>query len=190
MKAGACGVAAGILATAFVLGCSGAKEPPPDGNLQMRVFAGQEDPTVCKIAHNMQIAKKGGSPPSHEVNQPGGRVEDGSEGFSVSCSIHGKDQFSITGSINGSAAAFSFSGNVAKGGSGQGSIAQYSSQFQATVASPADAPCTFYVDKDPLQVAPGRIWARFECPKILDTSLPTTTTCAASGEFIFENCSE
>jgi hypothetical protein len=182
------GVAAGVLAAALGMGCSSAKAPPADANIQMRIFQNSTDPTLCKIVHNMQIAKKGQSPPSHETNQAGGRVEDGSEGFSVSCKIHGSNDFTISGAINGGASAFSFSGSVTKGNSGQGSIAEYDSSFQTTVAS--TDPCTFTVTPDPLQVASGRIWATFSCPTVLDQSAPTTTTCAASGEFVFENCEE
>lgn len=189
MKFGLGGVVAVLVATG-AMACSSAKSPSADGNMQVRFSANPANPTVCKNVRNAQITSKNGQAPNHATNTPGGRVEDGSEGYSVSCKVHGSKDFTVSGTLNGGTTSFSFSGNVTKGGTGSGVINEYDTQAQTTVSSPSDQLCTFTVTPDPLQVAPGRIWATFDCPSVLDESNPTATDCAATGEFVFENCSE
>jgi hypothetical protein len=66
-------------------------------------------------------------------------------------------------------------------GSGPGTAGQ-------SLTSPAGG-CTLRVDPPPLQIAPGSVWALFDCPLVTVPSAPGYT-CSASGEFVFENCEE
>ncbi len=191
MKAGLGGVVAVVLAAVGGMGCSSTPAATPDGNVQMRLFASADPATqkFCKIVHSMQMAKNS-QPPNHETNSPGQRLADGDSGYHVSCKIHGSTDFTINGKIVGPTSQFEFAGTATKGGTGQGNVSEYDSQYQTSVSNPGDQPCTFTVTPDPLQVAPGHIWATFSCPAVLDDSNATGTTCGASGEFVFENCDE
>lgn len=190
MKACLGGVVA-VLAAVGAMGCSSTPSPTADGNVQMRLFASADPATqkYCKIVHSMQMAKNN-QVPNHELNSPGGRYADGDSGYKVSCKVHGSNDFTINGRMVGPSSQFSFNGTVTKGGTGQGNVSEYDAASTTSVTNPTDQPCTFNVSPDPLQVASGHIWATFSCPTVLDDSNPTATTCGASGEFVFENCTE
>jgi len=166
------------------LSCSDPVAPPAQGAMGINVTTKPPSPAgVCNIkAHNAQI---GANPPTSSA--PGDRVIDGQDGAAVRCSVSGSGAFSISGSLSQGPTSFQISGSF-NGTTGTGTAAEYDPENGQFLSSKPDD-CTITV-APPQEIASGRIWADFKCASFFNESVPSTTQCAATGHFVFENCAE
>lgn len=171
--------AAGLVAALCALGCSDEVEPPPRGGLQANVSPSlvAPDGTACpSTGHSTNI---GTTPPSG--SNPGTRVEDGN-GATVGCSVSNGE---FNGKIAQGSTSFSVRGSVAPGGTGTATAVYYDGTLLMPLESSPDEPCIIDVSTPPLEVANGRLWARFDCPLMERTP---NSACRVNGFFIMEKC--
>ena len=177
----------GLLTT---LGCSDPVPPPPQGGVNISVRSAPSSVTPagkkCTVGGHQAFI---GSPPP-DASKPGSRVVDGEGGASVSCNVRkSADGFSINGNANHKGVSFSVTGSVMPAGTGTVTILHRNPTVLETVKSDQATPCTISVEDAPLQVASGRIWAKFSCPALTANQQPTLF-CEGEGFFVFENCEE
>jgi hypothetical protein len=134
---------------------------------------------ACSISpHTLSI----GTPPS--TTTLGVPVIDG-QSAEVTCSVSGTGTFSFDATVEYGNVSLSISdGSITDGGTGSASI-----ELTDTEGALSSANCSVVVGEDDLEVAPGRIWARFECPGMGNDSQPSLW-CASEGIFILENCNK
>ena len=180
----------GVLAA----GCSDPVPPPSQGGVRINYRPSTiAQSGACSIgAHTVGVAQ-GGAYPQHTTGNPGKRVVDGQDGAEVRCRVTGANSFVFSGSLSKDAVSFSVAGRVEKGGEGTGTVAASDSQTAQHVFSPVqsqqDPDCTFKVNENKLEVAPGRIWAVYDCPATRDT-VNFDIVCGLGGEFVLENCDQ
>ena len=174
------------------LGCSDPVPLPAQGAFSMNVRA-PTGPNAggCKVqAHTANI----GTPPLTSTNSDVDRAVDkqGKPSADVSCTVKGKSTFSVKGNVKKGVTSFNVTliEDIGKGGSARATVSEFDATSAVTLSSPAETPCTVSLAGGNLEIAPGRIWATFDCPVILDPRSPGTTTCTADGVFLFENCEQ
>jgi hypothetical protein len=120
--------------------------------------------------------------------------------------INGEKGAKVSCTVKGGANGFTFSGNILLGGrglqisggtlgatkTGTANITVSNSErlSPAQLISPASTPCTVnaaQVGNNSLQVAPGNIWAEYNCPQV---NLEPSSSCSAKGFFVLENCEQ
>jgi hypothetical protein len=132
----------------------------------------------------------GNPPPDSANSEIGIRVEDGSEGVAVVCSVKAQTGgfFVVKATVASSDpdVAFSINGSVDTLGVGTAVIGLSTRALPADVLSPTNIPCTLQVvSNNGLAFKPGALWARFQCTSLVS---PPTYNCAVSGETVLENC--
>lgn len=179
------------------LGCSDPVAPPAQGAFNARVTAaspvpaGKMCPTGTSPYFEVPVV-----PPVTTVDEALSDrtylhwVIDGEGGASVACTVQG----------NGSA----FEGRISAGGKtldisggsldatlkGKATITVASSSQISGSLSSASAACNINASNaggTSYEVAPGRIWASFDCPAV---ERQPSDYCAARGTFVLENCNK
>ena len=183
---------AGLGATLVMLATIGCSDPvPPPAQASLLFVVGQPGvPGVGCAIGGSQAANIGG-PPAPARGDPGARAVDGQDDTSIGCRVSGGGAFSISGSALRGVTSFSITnGTAPAGGRGEARISVSSPATAGKVlTSAADRPCTLFLDRTPFQVAPGNIWADFDCDLAVNASQPGSQ-CGITGNFVFENCEE
>jgi hypothetical protein len=184
------------LACGLLLSCSDPPSPPAQAAFTITVSPGgtgscttthgpagvPTDDTSNTIYNQLHCDRKSGCTPDQFV-----RV-DGQEGDSVSCSVKSNG--------NGFDVQFEFiSGHMTLTGTSTAPVTQ--SQGALTMNSVYEGQdslkgtCNTIINPPHVGgISAGQIWATFNCPEFSDPTAPGSTACAASGAFIFENCSK
>ena len=181
------------LATLGGSGCSDPVPPLARGSLFVQVTSALDKPPgyACNstTGHQTNIGS-----PAPDATNPGGRVEDGEGGTSVSCKVSGSETFTFNGRFQSEAVKLTIAGTVQSGGTGETNTFSYRDQKvnlnAGNTGDPVcDVPCTISVSvpNGNLQVAKGRIWAQFSCPRLCGG---VNEACGANGYFVLENCDE
>ena len=196
-----------LSAAAFVLvvaGCSDPVAPAPRGNVSFTLagcttYSGG----VGADRNEPNLALRSEQLPATDGTRPGRRLEDGQDGANISCSVDGGDTNSIEARIFGTQSHPSnsiienvginiTSGWIQKtetGGKGEALIGiQTGGVHYRNVEGTT---CELSLESPNLgsqfTVAPGRVYARFDCPELED---PPVKGCRAFGAFVFERCEE
>jgi hypothetical protein len=142
----------------------------------------------CAIS-GQYVANIGG-PPRSSIGDPGTREIDGVDGARIGCRVSGSSSFDVTGSAEKLATSFVVLDAVVSGGVGTATISVAGPGTAGKqLRSSNDMPCDLFVNRPPYQVAPGAIWAEFDCPLVNNPTSPGSN-CSARGEFVFENCEQ
>ncbi len=172
------------------IGCSDPVPPPAQAGVTLQVRHSPSPPegTSCP---GTGVARIGN--PAPEGTNAGTRAVDGKGHHNIECSVkRSGDGFNFSADIagpdpfDGFLVSITINGSVEEGGTGTGSMSLYTSQL-GRLSTPGDQLCTFDVSEAPQQVAPGLIWATFDCPAFRDTSA-IGSFCKSEGMFILENC--
>jgi hypothetical protein len=159
--------------------------PPPQTSLFFVIGAPGVPGTGCAIGN--YIANIGG-PPRSSAGDPGPREVDEVGDARVGCRVSGGPNFDISGSAEKGATAFVLlGGTVSVQGDGVGTIAVAGPGTAGRQLTSAEGGCRVSVSRAPFQIAPGAVWASFDCPVVSSPSDPGSN-CSARGEFLFENC--
>lgn len=175
------------LGALFGIGCSGPAETSAGAGLNLSISA----TTASCGAGAAQLDDVGNPPPDHTKGTPGKVVFDGENGMKASCSVKGTGPWTITGSMNSNSPRVGFivnSATINADGTGTGDITLSTAALDSVLNTPPGKPCKIEAVKngDTPQVRPGAVWATFSCP---DLFAPPSSTCFASGEFVFDHCS-
>lgn len=183
----------GAVSAALLFGaaCSDPVPPPSQGGLTIHIRSAPAGATPdgksCQF--NPHYAYIGSPPPG--AGAPGSRVVDEESGASVKCAVRKSgDVFKVSASMSHKGVAFTVNGQLSPGGSGTATILHRNPTMLDTLQNPVETPCIIAVDVEPLQVATGRIWARFSCPGLISQKQPSTYCEADEGWFVLENCDE
>ncbi len=199
MKAFASSLAAAVLAFGSSA-CTDAADPLPQGGVHFTTRAPGNAPSGTTCPSSGDTAGIGTEPPSTnpDINpDPGERVIDGQGNAQVSCEVSGTRSFKVEGELIGPNKSpfassqgeinFSISGDVVEESTGTADI-QLFTQDTGPLVSDLNKPCTVRVDKEPLIVDEGKIWATFSCPAMINPGTPQTF-CSTTGVVVLENCS-
>jgi hypothetical protein len=198
---------AGLLAACgAATACSSTTNPTADAFVSATVGAGS-DPMICAFGGTpmpwLEIGDGVGGNPTRINN--GGSNGDGS--VDVNCTVHpdgnGFDislSAELTGPMGASliiqssgSGAVTTSGGTVQASFGSGTNGSYSSN-NCTITYTYNG--TAVPDSPP--IAAGRIWGHVDCPAAMDTSStktgpdggPTSDTCDANADFLFEQCGQ
>lgn len=172
-------------------------------------LAGCSDPVPASVAVGLRLtlsqtgtcpimpgfSTNVGNPPPDSTDAsvgPGKRVYSGEGGITASCKVRdaGAGSFGVSGSMQAPSSHITFNveGNLA-GGTGTAAISLATPALETSVSSPPSMPCTLTVvqTSNGPAVQAGQVWSRFNCQTLVGNPNPI---CAASGEFIFENCAK
>ncbi|HEY8945118.1 MAG TPA: hypothetical protein VIM73_12690 [Polyangiaceae bacterium] len=129
-----------------------------------------------------------GNPAPSRFSGHGKPVYSGESGVEVSCSVRGSKTFTLQGAISQPPGlSFHVEGSVdASDGRGTGKIRMYTPGIGTHVEQGDCALQVVDTDKG-LQVERGAVWASFICGRL---TAPPALTCNASGEFLFEHCTD
>jgi hypothetical protein len=148
-------------------------------------------------------AVKSSQLPASDGTELGRRIEDGQEDAVVQCSITAGMPHLVEARIQGlqahPSAQFMESVGItiqegwiygtADGAAGEALITIQTGGV--TYSTPQGSPCSLSLESaeadNQFRVEAGSIYARFECPELVD---PPTTGCVATGAFVFERCDE
>jgi hypothetical protein len=129
-----------------------------------------------------------GGPPRSSAADPGAREVDGVGDARVGCRVSEGPNFEISGSAEKGATSFALlNGTVSVQGDGVGTIRVAGPGTAGRQLASAEGGCQVSTSRAPFQIAPGNVWAEFDCPIVLNASDPGSR-CSARGEFVFENC--
>jgi len=108
----------------------------------------------------------------------------------VKCSVspQGDGSFNIDLQVSNTRLSFSASGQVTASG-GDVRVSVYEQTSDRTISTDTTGPCKLTIPPNQGTAKKGALWARFTCDALGDTKDSSGTTCKASGQFIFENCS-
>ncbi len=175
-----------IVCSVALLGCGDPVPPPAEAAATVSIGAPiNPDPgSACSLPPHVTIF---GAPP--DATSSGDTLVDGDDGADVRCTVTGSGSYSFSGSVKQGRQSFGVTGEVTPGGTGTGTANMFDSVMAISLASPADVPCTFYVNQGSLTVESGAIWAGFSCPKFSNSG-QTGIWCQASGFFVFKSCGE
>jgi hypothetical protein len=132
-----------------------------------------------------------------ETKVPSKPIKDGEtfaqETVSVSCTVSpsGSDEFNVAGSVALSGATggvFRIDGKLKATGEQTGIHATFSSGRSANTYEQTDRACIVRYATPFQGVAAGRVWGEITCPKAENVS--AQTSCAATAQFRFENCTQ
>jgi hypothetical protein len=176
-----------VVAVFATMGCSDPVPPPAQTSLFFVVGPPGVMGAGCAISGSAR-ANIGG-PPLAARGDPGPRVVDGQEDARVGCRVSGGGAFSLSGSAEKGPTGFFLLGGNISGSSGQGTISVSSADTAGKQLASAENECTLNIGRAPYQIAPGSVWAEFDCPLVTTPSDPGSR-CSARGEFVFENCEQ
>jgi hypothetical protein len=182
------------------LGCSDPVPPPAQGAFWANVKsvspqpAGKSCPSGASLTFDVPQANENASPPEVlDADNYKLRKIDGEDQAEVSCSVKGGGTFTFEGSIKFGARALSISsGTIGDNKKGTARIslrASGSPGFSGSLSAPSPN-CVIDAAAAPgnrFEVAPGRIWAHFQCPSV---EQPPSDFCQAEGYFVLENCDQ
>jgi hypothetical protein len=154
--------------------------PPSQASLFFSIGAGCGTP-------GSYVGKIGG-PPRSSLADPGVREVNGETDSRITCRVSGTTTFELSANAEKGATAFVVrNGVVEQDGVGTATLSMAAQQSAGAMLTSAEAGCVLDVSRQPFQVAPGNVWARFDCPAVTSPNMPGAT-CTATGEFVFENC--
>jgi hypothetical protein len=167
-------------------GGSGPPGPPSQTSLFFVVGPPGVPGAGCAISGSY-VANIGG-PPRASAGDPGPREVDGVDAR-IGCRVAGGPTFDLSASAEKAAVSFLLISGTVSNGAGTGTISVAGPGTAGTrLASESDA-CQLNVSRTPYQIAPGNVWASFDCPVVVNASDPGSR-CGVRGEFVFENCEE
>jgi hypothetical protein len=147
--------------------------------------------TTCPItgSANWSIPSSGTTSSSNV----GAQIVDGTNGASVACSVKQSGSgFAVSGSLTTSDnLSFGVGGVTLAPASGSNAFtgtAANVSHYAPNSQTMRGSNCTITVSQaQGAQLAPGKIWADFNCP-VFNPSSASSGSCAAQGTFVFGNC--
>ena len=184
-----------LLVAAFLscVACSSAEDPSKNRHIgpslppyQASLFFAIDPPDAgggCPVTGAGYVGNIGG-PPRSSSGDPGPRAVDGAAFARIRCKVSGSGTFSVNLSAQNATASFMLEDGTVSGGTGTGTI---NMAGPGTNSTPLGRACQLDLRMAPLQIAPGSIWARFDCPVVAAANQPGAS-CSARGEFVFENC--
>jgi hypothetical protein len=176
-----------VVAVFGTMSCSDPVPPPAQASLFFVVGPPGVPGTGCAISGSY-VANIGG-PPKASQGDPGNRAVDGQGSFKIGCRVAGGPPFSLSGSAKDGPTGFNLlNGNISNG-SGQGTIAVAGPGTAGSNLVSDENGCALNTARAPYQIAPGNVWATFDCPLVINQSDPGSR-CSARGEFVFENCEQ
>lgn len=118
------------------------------------------------------------------------KIVDGEKGSKVSCNVRSSGGgFAFSGSIELGARGLSITGGTLDSslkGTATITITDAEKLSPPQLLAPTGG-CTIEAVGNRLEVAPGHIWAEFNCAYV---ELAPTSSCSASGVFVLENCQQ
>ena len=179
------------------LGCSDPVAPPAQGAFNTRVTSASPAPAgkMCPSGASTYFEVPTVPPPTtvDETLDDGTYLHwviDGENGAGVACTVQGNGSF-FEGRISSGGKTLDISsGTLDATLKGKATITIASSSQISGSLSSAAAACTINASNaggTRYEVAPGRIWATFDCPAVEKTP---SDYCAARGTFVLENCNK
>lgn len=191
-----------VPAAIAAFGCSDPVAPPKKGAAKLFVGTAPDSGGVaCKPTSGTQGTLVKNSSSSSAITRNLGA--DGESGFTVTCSVRktgtdaatGASKYAVDGSLSKDKASITVIGTAIApkngvDGGGEADIFIYLPDLVHTYGSPADTRCALEVH----EVASGRVWATFNCPRLVDPS-DTNSLCAATSsndrnQFAFADCDD
>jgi hypothetical protein len=171
------------------LGCSDPAPTPAAVGLTLSVHS-PNTPIADSVCGGLGSSAIGNPPPTLNPISPGTRITDGKSSVEVGCAVKGSSTFSVNASITQGATNFNISaGTIDKAtGAGTFNVTMYT-PYSDNLAS-EDRPCTFDASEPPLEVTPGNLFARFDCPALYNRENAAVTACGADGILVLEFCEE
>jgi len=175
------------------LGCSDPVPPPAQGAFTARITSvspaptGKSCPSGASFAYDVPDVPD--TMPTEELTpfNYSHKIVDGEPDSAVSCKVSGQGSF-FEGRIAFSGKSLEIrSGSLGADLKGTARITVGNSQKLSTTLLSPSANCKIdaKADGNRLEVAPGHIWATFDCPSV---ESPPSDYCAAKGTFVLENC--
>jgi hypothetical protein len=187
MKLERLAIVGAVVAAFGTMSCSDPVPPPAQASLFFVVGPPHEPGAGCAISGSY-VANIGG-PPKASTGDPGARAVDGQDNAEIGCRVSGGGSFSLSGSARKQATGFLLLGANISNGSGTGTISVAGPGTAGRNLASAENGCTLNTSRAPYQIAPGNVWAQFDCGLVTNPSDPGSR-CSASGEFVFENCEQ
>ncbi len=178
----------GALVAVFgTMGCSDPVPPPAQTSLIFVVGPPGVMGSGCSISGSYRAFI--GGPPNPSAGDPGPREIDGQGDAVIGCRVSGGGTFSLSASAQKGATGFRLLNGTISGGSGTGQISVAGPGTAGRNLTSREVECTLNASRAPYQIAPGSVWAEFDCPLVTNASDPGSR-CSARGEFVFENCEQ
>jgi hypothetical protein len=178
----------GALVAVFgTMGCSDPVPPPAQASLFFVVGPPGVEGSGCAISGSY-VANIGG-PPRPSLGDPGPREIDGQGDAIIGCRVSGGGTFNLSGSAQKGPTGFRLLSGTISEGRGTGHIAVAGPGTAGRNLSSREVECELNASRAPYQIAPGSVWAEFDCPLVTNASDPGSR-CSARGEFVFENCEQ
>lgn len=164
------------------LACSDPLPPAASAGLNFQI-------SMCPVGPGMTPnVMLGDPPPSERTSTPGNPLFSGESGSRITCSVRGMDDFNFDGSVKTSQLGFTINGTYSKTTAiGSAHVGLTS----AAIGTHVDQQnCTVQIVRTGTQLylsggQPAEIWARFDCNNL---TAPPNIQCGASGEFLFQRC--
>jgi hypothetical protein len=169
------------------ISCSDPVPPPAQASLFFVIGPPGVPGVGCAISGSY-VANIGG-PPRPSIGDPGPREVDGQADARIGCRVTGGGSFTLSGSAEKQATAFMLLGGSVSGGLGKATISAAGPGTAGKQLRSAPNSCDLFVNRPPYQIAPGNVWAEFDCPLVTNATDPGSQ-CSARGEFVFENCEQ
>jgi hypothetical protein len=176
-----------VVAVFGTMSCSDPVPPPAQASLFFVVGPPGVMGPGCAISGSY-VATIGEGPKASTGN-PGARAVDGQDNAKIGCRVSGGPTFSLSGSAQKGATGFNLLGGTISQGSGQGRISVAGPGTAGSNLVSEENGCMLNTSRAPYQIAPGNVWATFDCPLVLNSTDPGSR-CSARGEFVFENCEQ
>jgi hypothetical protein len=168
-------------------GGSGPPGPPSQASLFFVIGPPGVPGAGCAISGNY-LANIGG-PPRASQGDPGPREVDGVNGARIGCQVTAGPAFQLKASAEKNAVSFLLSDGTISNGAGTGTISVAGPGTAGRQLASENDACQLSASRAPYQIAPGNVWASFDCPLVVSASDPGSR-CSVRGEFVFENCEE
>jgi hypothetical protein len=199
-----------VAAAGAAVACSSNNTPPPDSFASITMGPGAGD--ACPFASNVSGYLEVGTATADKPTTVADGAQSGDNGVaSVTCTVHPQGNgfdiqlsVQVNGTYGGSLVITSPQGmGAVTASSSSGITAAVSSVKEADSFSATNCTITYEYMGAAVPVSPpiaaGRIWGHLSCPQAVvqggqmttgPDGGPTTASCAAEGDFLFENCSQ
>jgi hypothetical protein len=196
MKHGLACLGAALLLSGLTMGCDDPVPPSAQGAVKYSIADSKNKTCSFKVT-NTGI---GGVDETTHTS-----VINGDNDALVTCQVTQEgNSYNVSASIKQNGDSFSVSGTVTPGQTSSLTVQVYPSISKNIYSSSPDQPCTATVvgttpGKSSLGVGPGRIWASFSCPLLVQQGSMDAPSCAVAqtnsmtapgGYFVFENCDQ